>query len=226
MTAPFRPLRAGSSQATSPSQIGGKAVQHERETEIFGQGQPTLYLHRVSTGAVRTVCISNGGRRQIREFYLPCDYFGLEIGDAHSLFAFAIGDAGIGGHQPAHDREACGTSEGRYSPTPSMKDDELTHLQTLLLNKTAAERIAWFLIRMTGRSETPKVPTLPMLRKDVAEHLCLTFETVSRMMKQMERVGLIKSFGGHRILTSEMKKLSRGLLRERNPYRDRKKADY
>lgn len=65
----------------------GKIVQYKRGAEIFGQGQPALYLYRVLTGAVRTVWISNGGRRQIRDFYLPGDYFGLEMGSAHSLSA-------------------------------------------------------------------------------------------------------------------------------------------
>ncbi|MDG9697779.1 cyclic nucleotide-binding domain-containing protein, partial [Streptomyces sp. DH17] len=73
----------------------GKIVQYKRGAEIFGQGQPALYLYRVLTGAVRTVWISNGGRRQIRDFYLPGDYFGLEMGSAHSLSAYAIGDTQI-----------------------------------------------------------------------------------------------------------------------------------
>jgi CRP/FNR family nitrogen fixation transcriptional regulator len=195
------PSKSRKSSSDEPIAHMGKIVQYKRGAEIFGQGQLALYLYRVLTGAVRTVWISNGGRRQIREFYLPGDYFGLEIASAHALSAFAISDAQIRVINLHTIAKLTGRRKDVTHQLLRVKDDELIRLQdqTLLLNKTAEERIAWFLVRMTGRSETSKFLTLPMPRKDVAEHLGLTIETVSRTMRQLESAGLIKSLSRRRI---------------------------
>lgn len=200
------------SSSDEPIAHMGKAVQYKRGAEIFGQGQPASYLYRVVTGAVRTVLISNGGRRQIREFYLPGDYFGLEVGSAaHALSAFAIGDALIRVINLHTIAKLTGRRKDVTYQLLRVRDDELLRLQeqTLLLNKTAEERIAWFLVRIAVRNESSRLLTLPMPRKDVADHLGLTIETVSRTMRQLEAAGLIKSLSRRRIQILNEKALRR-----------------
>ncbi len=71
----------------------------------------------------------------------------------------------------------------------------------LLGRKTAQEKIATFLIDMAGRLAKGDRLDLPMQRTDIADHLGLTIETVSRTLTQMVRDGLIKLGSAGRTIT-------------------------
>ena len=63
----------------------------------------------------------------------------------------------------------------------------------LLGRKTAQEKMATFLLDMAERiSEDDEHFELPMQRSDIADHLGLTIETVSRTLTQFARSGLIR----------------------------------
>jgi CRP/FNR family nitrogen fixation transcriptional regulator len=62
----------------------------------------------------------------------------------------------------------------------------------LLGRKTAQEKMATFLLDLAGRLDRSDRVELPMQRTDIADHLGLTIETVSRTLTQMVRDGLIK----------------------------------
>src|SRR5579872_869147 len=84
-------LSRAASLAPTPSQIGdgdevrliGVAKAFSRDEEIYGQGEAADAVYRVVSG----------GRRQISDFYLPGDIFGLELGLERSHSAEAVGDA-------------------------------------------------------------------------------------------------------------------------------------
>lgn len=61
----------------------------------------------------------------------------------------------------------------------------------LLGRKSAKERIASFLLALAGRTGEDGALHLPMSRADMADHLGLTVESVSRAVTQLERDGLI-----------------------------------
>jgi len=69
----------------------------------------------------------------------------------------------------------------------------------LLGRKSAAERVEAFL-RSTGqRLDSRTVVDIPMSRQDIADHLGLTIETVSRTMTQLRETGAIVLEGSRRI---------------------------
>ena len=69
----------------------------------------------------------------------------------------------------------------------------------LLGRKTAQEKIASFLLEMARRLAKSDHFDLPMQRADIADHLGLTIETVSRTLTQLGRAGLISLAAAGRI---------------------------
>jgi CRP/FNR family nitrogen fixation transcriptional regulator len=61
----------------------------------------------------------------------------------------------------------------------------------LLLIKTAPERVASFLLEMAERIPCSGEVELPMSRRDIADYLGLTIETVSRMLTHLENASAI-----------------------------------
>jgi CRP/FNR family transcriptional regulator, nitrogen fixation regulation protein len=61
----------------------------------------------------------------------------------------------------------------------------------LLVRKTACERVASFLKGLAERAEGETVE-LAMSRQDMADYLGLTIETVSRMVTQLQGVGVVE----------------------------------
>ena len=82
----------------------------------------------------------------------------------------------------------------------------------LLGRKTAHEKMATFLLDMARASvQDDEHFELPMQRSDIADHLGLTIETVSRTLTQFARSGLIRLLPAGRSIGLCNKMALRGL---------------
>jgi CRP-like cAMP-binding protein len=79
---------------------------------------------------------------------------------------------------------------------------ELQRIQehSMLLIKSAEERVAGFLLEMARRNPAGAAIDLPMCRQDIADYLGLTIETVSRTFTQLVQSGTIALEKSRRIL--------------------------
>lgn len=176
--------------AIGPVSLAGTRMRFERNEEIFGQGETATYVYKVLSGAVRTMRFSSEGRRQIIAFHLPGDVFGLDFADQHGFAAEAVNDAEILMVRRACLDKAAAENTAAMRALLSMAAQQMHDAQehaVILGLKGASERLAAFLVRMAERLKGQSELDLPMSRADIADHLALTIETVSRAFTQMER---------------------------------------
>jgi CRP/FNR family nitrogen fixation transcriptional regulator len=203
---------AAGAPSGDPLGVDGVKMTYTADEEIFGEGEPAGYVYRVMSGLVRTYRILADGRRQISEFFLPGDVFGLQAGPDYRLSAEAVTDCGLVALRRSHlaDRATQDsiTAQKLWALTLHHLRRSEEHM-LLLGRKSASERLAWFLMDMAERIPAPDQVDLPMSRQDIADYLGLTIETVSRTMTQLREDSLIELPSSRRVVLR-----NRGALNE------------
>ena len=59
----------------------------DRNSTIYSEGDASSHVYKVVNGGVRLCKMMPDGRRQIAEFALPGDYFGIDWLDQYALTA-------------------------------------------------------------------------------------------------------------------------------------------
>jgi CRP/FNR family nitrogen fixation transcriptional regulator len=176
---------------------------YPRDSEMFGEGEPAEHVYQIIRGAARSYKLLSDGRRQIGAFHLPGDIFGLERNGAHRLTAEAIIDTSV----RMVKRQALETSARIDADIAcglwTIAAGDLRHAEDhmlLLGRKTAVERVAAFVLEMDRRLSRAGMLALPMGRRDIADYLGLTLETISRTLSQLHDEGVL-AFSGARQIT-------------------------
>jgi CRP/FNR family transcriptional regulator, nitrogen fixation regulation protein len=196
---------------TGTIELMGACMWFAANEEIYGENEPADYLFKVVSGTVRTYKVLVDGRRQIGAFHLPGDIFGLETGDVHTFSAEAITECKI----IVIKRSAVMALAARDNDVARQMWEvtarELQRLQehSLVLIKSAEERVAGFLLEMADRASGGGAVELPMSRQDIADYLGLTIETVSRTLKHLEDAAAIEVPKRRRILLRNRSALRR-----------------
>ena len=194
-----------------PVDLMGAPMSFARNAEIYGEGEPADYLYKVVSGTVRTSKLLTDGRRQVGGFYVPGDIFGLETGDEHTFSAEAITECKV----LVIKRSALVALAGRDHDVArqlwTITGSELRRVQDhiMLLIKSAQERVASFLLEMSGRISAGNAVELPMSRQDIADYLGLTIETVSRTLTILENAATIELSSSRRIVLRNRSALNR-----------------
>ena len=192
-------------------ELMGALMPFARNSEIFGENEPADYLYKLVSGTVRSYKVLVDGRRQIGAFYVPGDIFGLETGDAHTFSAEAITDCKILVIKRSAVMTLAGRDPevGRQMWAATARELKIVQAHSLLLIKTAQERVASFLLEMAERVAADGLVELPMSRQDIADYLGLTIETVSRTLTQLEKTAAIGVPSSRRILLRNRSALRR-----------------
>lgn len=162
--------------------------------EIFSQYEEVNNVYSVATGAVRFVKMMKDGRRQIGAFYFPGDLFGLEAEERHSFSAESIINSRI---RVTKRTAFLKTVMGDEACAHEIWSETAAHLQraqghmSVLGRKNARERVAAFLLDTDTRLNSRGWIDLPMPRRDIADYLGLTIETVSRVFTYLTKAKVI-----------------------------------
>ena len=176
-----------------------------RKSQIVREDDPADHVYEVVSGTVCTCKMLREGRRQIAGFYFAGDICGLESAKKHSVTVEAITNTKVRIFKKRALSALASSNLELADRLLALTTRELARKQDhllLLLSTTAEERIIRFLIDMVQRAsprEDDRID-LPMARRDIADYLGLTLETVSRTLWDLERRGAIKIKGYHSIV--------------------------
>lgn len=171
---------------------------YRRGVEIFGEGEAAEYVYQIQTGAVRSYKLLSDGRRQIGAFHLAGDIFGLENGPVHRFTAEALEETTACLIRRQILEDMVSNDVFVASNLLDMTSSSLEHAENHLLllgRKSALERVAAFMVEMDKRLTATGVMTLPMSRRDIADYLGLTLETVSRAISRLTHEGVLEFSG-------------------------------
>ena len=169
-----------------------------RHTPIFRQGEPATHFFRVESGAIRRCRVMADGRRQVTGLYFPGDVFALGDSRVYLDDAEAISDTLLMqvSHADLERLDISGSCLAQRLLGHTRR--ELSNAQELLVmvgRASVRQRMAWFLVTRADRlgfvGGLMPVFELPMARSDIADHLGLTVETVSRILGELKREEVI-----------------------------------
>jgi CRP-like cAMP-binding protein len=187
-------IRVHSRDDESGGSLHSLRVAFNKEAAIYHEGDPAEHWYQVDSGMVRTCRFLADGHRQLTGFFYPGDVFGLDK-VVYQESAEAVTNTVL----RCHSAESISEGDLQSSQAP----DQVLHkaLESarrsifLFGHRTAANRVAAFLIEVAERSGERARLELPMTRSDIADHLNLTLHTVSRTISDFGRKGLIALHG-------------------------------
>ncbi len=173
---------------------------------LLFEGDPARHLFNVTTGAVKIYKTLADGRRQMTGFLFPGDFLGLANDETYAYGASAITKTWVC-RFPRDKLEALlkrfPKMERRLFAMASHELAVAQEQMLLLGRKSAREKIASFLLMLSGRAvrrgQTDNPVSVPMTRADIGDYLGLTTETVSRTFTQLRQCGMITLLPGGKV---------------------------
>ena len=156
---------------------------------LFAEGDPADQVFEVVKGAVVVSRSLTGGRRQILDVVGPGRMLGFTAQPAHECTAIAVTATQV----IAFDRSDAWTenNEPNFDVAALTEIDRLRGLVSLLGRKTAVERLATFLAGLLSGGGDEQVVQLLLSRQEMADHLGLAVETISRGFFALKQAGVI-----------------------------------
>jgi CRP/FNR family transcriptional regulator, nitrogen fixation regulation protein len=167
-------------------------IRYHRNQVIVCEGDPADYIFLVLDGIVRSCRTFQNGTRSIAGFYLPGELFGWT--DQNHLLSAEAATNALVLYLKRSALLAVAAHDSRIASfllAATTNELRRTQEHALLMSRSARCRVATFLLDLSKRLGTAKYLDLPMSHQDIADHLGLTIETVSRTITELERSELI-----------------------------------
>src|SRR5215475_7261445 len=167
-------------------------IRYRRDQTIVCEGDAADYMFVVVDGIIRSCRTFKNGARSIAAFHLPGELFGW-ADPKHQFSAEAATNAMVLYLKrsallsiAAHDSRIAS-----FLLAATTCELRRTQEHALLISRGAKCRLATFLLDLSSRLDATEYLDLPMSHRDIADHLGLTIETVSRTITELQRSGLI-----------------------------------
>jgi len=206
----FAPVKAAvAANCTTPGEdslahFGAKTVNYKPHDVVYYEGDAAKRLYELAAGTIMLFKLLPDGRRQVVEIIRPGDIFGLSPEEEMDCTAETLTDATVYALDMRHV-ESSPELQKRLTRCLASQMQSLHEHAVLLGRKSAMERVASFLMYLVPNRGGPNCAgpasedkdnchvSLYMTRQEIADYLGLTIETVSRVISDMKRKGLIKT---------------------------------
>jgi len=180
----------------------------ERGSLVYHQQAEAATLYVIRSGSLKTQFEDAHGRMQITRFLLPTEVAGVEgcVGAHYHTHAVALEDSELC-VVPVHDVERTSLSvpalRGQFLALINQRLACTQQMLVMLGMLRAEQRMAFFLLdwsqRLGALGADPQHLILRMSRDDIANHLGLKLETVSRLLSRFVRENLIRIHGHRKV---------------------------
>lgn len=183
--------------------LGARSIKHKPHEVVYYEGDLAKKLYELARGTVMLFKLLPDGRRQVVEVLRPGDIFGLAGSDEHDCTAETLTATTI--HEVDLKQVEASPDLQRQLTKCLTNQMNVLHEHAMLLGrKSAVERVASFLMYLVpdrggvgcvGPSEDGDDGCdlqLNMTRQEIADYLGLTIETVSRVVSELKRRGVIR----------------------------------
>jgi CRP-like cAMP-binding protein len=194
----------------------GSVAGYSAGSHLFSQDAPADHIFEIKTGLVATFHITATGDRRIIDFYTAGQLIGIAMRGTHRLSCQAITRAEV----VVFSRKAILNMTSINKNVVKKLWSELIseHLRQeqhiVWLGSAAQERVASFLLAMADQCGEGGLVELPMIRRELAEYLGLTVETISRLMTSFRAMDVIVMLED----SNRIKILDRGRLEQIGGY--------
>ncbi|WP_417766776.1 Crp/Fnr family transcriptional regulator [Stappia sp.] len=183
--------------------LESRPLRHAQHSIIFYEGDQAERVFELDEGLVMLYKLLPDGRRQVVEIVNPGMIFGIAAGTRYDCSAETLTPTRVS----AFDRkviDGCNTLQRHISKCLIAQMEKMHEHAMLLGRKSAMERVASYLLRMVpGRGGEDCIGprdaehddhdlALSMTRQEIADYLGLTIETVSRVISELKRRGVIR----------------------------------
>ena len=183
---------------TRVRQLASFRIQLERGETLIHAGASFHGLYAVCRGAFKSVFLGEDGTQQITGFHRPHQLLGLS-GIADKVYV-----ADVVTLQAAEVFEFSWRAlESLAEVSPEFLEHLLDYVserlaqakrdQFMLGSMSSSQKIAYFLLQIRAIEGDPDAMSfnLPMTREDIGSYLGLTMETVSRLLSQLSKAGVV-----------------------------------
>jgi CRP/FNR family nitrogen fixation transcriptional regulator len=177
-------------------------IRYRRNHVIAAEGDAADYIFFVVSGVVRSCKTFQNGERAVIAFYLPGDLFGwgdekspLSIEAASDAIVMLIKRRGLAtlAESNAHLAD--------FLRSMVLSELQRAHEHATVISMTAKNRFLTFLKGWIKRSRVSGSVRLPIGYQDIADHLGIKIETLSRVITELEQSGALARSSRRRMLT-------------------------
>jgi len=171
---------------------------YKENESVYQSEQNFERIYAVKSGMFKTVVIDANGNEHIVGFHLPGELFGLDAiyPQKYISTAISLGTSSVCGINYNDLESLAAKLPSLQRQLFSLMSKEVHTSQSMTVEHAADQKLAGFILALStrykqrGYSETRI--NLMMPRRDIANHLNMAAETVSRLFKRFQKEGLLE----------------------------------
>ena len=167
-------------------------------TYLFRTGDPFTAIYAVRSGCIKSHSIDASGHELVHGFHFRGEVLGFDAvyPDHHRCNALLLESSSLC-VIPYREVARLGTEfQSLHDVIIRLMGREFSKQLMVAEGRSATQRIANFLLDMQTRLNPAGAVTheftLPMSREDISNYLCITPETLSRLLAKLQNMGLIE----------------------------------